>query len=171
MPEPKDQPIRLYLAVSDNDVRARVRRIAHMRATCEVVGEATDGRTALRQIRRLDPDVLIMALDDPATDKLGFIRGLADEHPGLRQIVMAKRCGTRFVVRAIAVGADGCLSPTADHDAVLAAIDAAHAGRPLVSPELMNLVLEDMRRLNETDGGDSNNDQIPGAGNSYQATR
>ena len=75
----------------------------------EVVGEAGDGADALRQVRALAPDVVLMDLRMPVLDGIAATRRLREEHPAVRVLALTTFDGDEEVFAALRAGAVGYL--------------------------------------------------------------
>ncbi len=92
----------------------------------EVVGRATDGRSALESALEHHPDVVLMDIAMPVMDGIESTRAIRKELPETRIVVLTGSAATHDVARARAAGADGYV--TKDQiagDLVRAILDAA----------------------------------------------
>lgn len=77
----------------------------------ELLGEAADGETALRLVRELEPDVVILDLRMPGMDGFGVLEQLhADGPPPCRVLVISATLDDGVGDEAMAAGADACMS-------------------------------------------------------------
>src|SRR5919199_2490862 len=75
----------------------------------EIVGEAADGEEAVRLVRRLAPDVVVMDLRLPKLSGLEAIRRIAVEGPSTRVLVLTISADEEDVTEAVLAGANGYL--------------------------------------------------------------
>ena len=101
-----------------------------------VVGEAANGREAIDQFRRHQPDVTLMDLQMPEMNGIEAMTAIRAEFPGARIIVLTTYTGDVQVLRAIKAGASGYLLKSTLVNEMLAAIRAVHAGRKALSAEV-----------------------------------
>ena len=124
------------LVVDDHPVmRDGLRTIISEDPTLEVVGEASDGREAIEQFRRLTPDLMLIDLQMPDLDGLQAITMIRSEFPDATIIVLTTFPGDARVVRAFALGAVSYLLKTARSEEILRAIRGALTGRRTMAPE------------------------------------
>ncbi len=113
----------------------------------QVVGEASDGREAVRLVKELAPDIVIMDIGMPLLNGLDAAAQILRDHERVAIIVLSMYTDESYVVRALEAGAKGyLLKDTADDD-IEQAIRSAAVGRPFFSPTIANALLEDYMRL------------------------
>ena len=112
-----------------------------------IVGECDNGTDALRGVRELAPDVVVMDLNMPGISGVEAIRQMATFAPRSRVLVLTASDEDADVMDAIMAGACGYLLKDASITELLAGIRAAAEGESLVSPAIASKVLQ---RLRET---------------------
>ena len=125
------------LSVDDHAiVRDGIVRLIATQSDMKLIAEASDGREAVEQFRKHQPDVTLMDLQMPnmnGIDAIGAIRG---EFPKARIIVLTTYEGDVQVVRALKAGAQAYLLKGSLRKELLDAIRAVHAGQKRLSPEV-----------------------------------
>ena len=101
--------IRVILADDHILVRQGMKSLLDNLGGIEVVGEAEDGREALRLIRKLRPSLVIMDIAMPRLNGLDTTARAVKEIPGLRIIMLSMHANKRYVVEAMRAGASGYL--------------------------------------------------------------
>ena len=140
------QPVRVLLADDHPLVRAGVRKVLEQQPLVTVVGEAGDGEEALKMLRELDPDLLVLDLNMPNRDGFAVLREARDAAPGVRILVLTMHASVEYVARAVREGADGyLLKDTAVKD-LAAAIESVTAGRPYYSEPAQRALADSLRR-------------------------
>jgi len=131
-----DATIRV-LCVDDHPlVRKGIASILLTEPGMELVGEATDGREALRLFRALTPDVTLMDLRMPGLDGIAATRAITAEFPDARIIALTSYDGDQEIYRALQAGVRGYLLKETVHTDVLRAIRAVHSGKRLVPADV-----------------------------------
>lgn len=110
-----------------------------------VVGEAARGDEAVRAVRELAPDVVVMDLNMPVLDGVHATREIAATSPLTRVVVLTVSDEDADVMDAILAGACGYLLKNASIDELVAGIRAAAKGESLVSPHIAAKVLQQLR--------------------------
>ncbi len=125
--------IRVLLADDQPLVRTGFRMILDAEPDMEVVGEAGDGADAVRQVRRLLPDVVVMDIRMPVQDGIAATSQITAEG-GARVLVLTTFHLDEDVVNALRAGASGFLLKDVDASRLLEAIRVVHAGDAIVHP-------------------------------------
>ena len=111
----------------------------------QVVGEAANGRDALRLVSELAPDVVIMDLNMPGISGVDTTRQLAAVAPLARVVVLTISADDEDVMNAVVAGACGYLLKDSSIQDLVAGIIAAAAGESLISPQIASKVLQRLR--------------------------
>ena len=136
--------IRVLLADDQAMVRTGLRMIIDAQPDLTVVGEAVDGRDAVDQTRRLDPDVVLMDIRMPALDGIAATRELVGSAPapGVRVIVLTTFDLDEHVVDALQAGASGFLLKDAPAEVLLDGIRAVDRGDALLDPAVTRRMID-----------------------------
>ncbi|SEO52741.1 response regulator [Actinacidiphila rubida] len=128
--------IRVVLADDQVLVRAGFRALLDAQGDIEVVGEAADGEQALRLVRELAPDAVLMDIRMPVMDGLAATRAVTGD-PSLesvRVVILTTFELDEYVFEAIRSGASGFLVKDTEPDELLRAVRAVVGGDALLSP-------------------------------------
>ncbi|HVD10237.1 MAG TPA: response regulator transcription factor [Gaiellaceae bacterium] len=110
-----------------------------------VVGEAENGDVALRLVRELAPDVVIMDLNMPGPSGVDVIRQMTSIAPLTRVVVLTISADDSDVINAVMGGACGYLLKDSSVDQLIAGIHSAAAGESLISPQIAAKMLQILR--------------------------
>jgi len=110
-----------------------------------VVGEAANGKAAIRLTSELAPDIVIMDLNMPGLTGVETTRQLGSLAPLTRVIVLTISAEDSDVMSAIMAGACGYLLKDSSIHDLIASIRAAAAGEALISPQIAAKVLQRLR--------------------------
>jgi DNA-binding NarL/FixJ family response regulator len=134
--------ITVFIADDHAIVRQGLRALLEAEGRCRVVGEATDGLTAIDQLSRLQPQVAIVDVQLPDLNGLEVARRAQSQTPGTRIVMLSMYADEPYVLDALRHGAMGYVlkgSSTAD---LLAAVDAVMAGRRYLSAPLNDRAID-----------------------------
>jgi DNA-binding NarL/FixJ family response regulator len=110
-----------------------------------VVGEAENGDVALRLVRELAPDVVIMDLNMPGPSGVDVIRQMTNIAPLTRVVVLTISADDSDIINAVMGGACGYLLKDSSVDQLIAGIRSAAAGESLISPQIAAKMLQMLR--------------------------
>ena len=128
--------IRVLLADDQSLVRAGFRALLDAQPDIEVAGEASDGEEALRRVRELRPDVVLMDIRMPVLDGLAATRRITEDAAlGQVKVVMLTTFELdEYVFEAIRSGACGFLVKDTEPEELLRAVRTVVDGDALLSP-------------------------------------
>ena len=142
--------IRLVLADDHAIVRDGLRLILEASGDIEVVGEAADGRQAVRTVESLRPDVAIMDLSMPHLTGTEATRQLRERVPETKVIVLSMHATSEHIYQAFEAGALSYLLKDSAGKEVVAAVHATFRGERYMSKRITETMLEDyVRRRQE----------------------
>lgn len=140
--------IRVLIADDHRIVRQGLRHVCEL-GGLTVVGEAEDGREAVKLARRLRPGVILMDINMPILDGVQATRLIVEANLSARVIILTMYRQDRYVFDAIKAGARGYLLKDVDEGDLVAAIRAVHRGEALINPGLAVKLLDEFRRLSQ----------------------
>ncbi len=134
--------------IVDDDVlmRAGLVELLTVDPLIEVIGQASTGRQAVEQARRLEPDVVLMDVRMPDLDGIGATRELARAVPGARVLILTTFERDDYVFGALRAGASGFLLKRARPEELIAAVHTIAAGESLLSPSVTRRVIDRLAR-------------------------
>ena len=127
--------IRVLLADDHSIVRAGLRRIVEESGEMEVVGEASDGKEAIRLVRKVSPDVAVIDISMPGLDGLEVLNQLQAFDPGLPVLILTMHEEGQYVVRAIEAGAMGYITKQSAPEQLVKAIRKVFSGHRYLTDE------------------------------------
>ena len=116
-------------------IRSGIRLILSGTDDIVVVGEASNGAEAIQLVGELQPNVVLMDVMMPELDGISATKQLLQRYPRLHVLALTSFSEGDVVMRALQVGACGCLLKSVEGHELAAAIRAADAGRVVLSEE------------------------------------
>jgi DNA-binding NarL/FixJ family response regulator len=125
------------LLVEDHDiVREGLHALLKAEDDIEVVGEARNGREAVRSIEKLLPDVVVMDIAMPLLNGVDSTRQILKLFPATRVLILSAHSEDEYVERVVAAGAAGYLVKQSASSILVKAIREASRGRTFFSPSI-----------------------------------
>jgi two-component system response regulator NreC len=142
--------IRILIADDHGIVRKGLRLQLEQNEQFQVVGEASDGREAVRLAEELRPNIVIMDIAMPNLNGIEATAQMTKHNPQVRVIILSMHSDESYLTRTLSAGAKGyLLKETADLD-LYRAVQAVAQGKVFFSPAIANTLLEDyMRQLQQ----------------------
>ncbi len=138
--------IRVLVADDHTIVRKGVCMLISSQADMDVVGEASTGKEAVEQARRLSPDVIIMDISMPELNGIEGTRQICAALDRTRVVILSMHREGAYVREVLRAGALAYLLKDSEHEDLLRAIRAVHRGEGFLSPAISGEVLTDYRR-------------------------
>jgi DNA-binding NarL/FixJ family response regulator len=135
---------RVLIADDDALMRAGLVELLAADSAIQVVGQASTGRQAVEQTRRLAPEVVLMDVRMPDLDGIGATGELARVAPTVRVLILTTFEQDDYVFGALRAGASGFLLKRARPEELIAAVHTIAAGEALLSPSVTRLVIDRM---------------------------
>lgn len=146
---PKSSKIRVLIADDHDIVRQGIEKILSKTDEIDVVGEASNGQEVIDQVKQLEIDVLLMDVEMPKKTGWDVLSELKVLKPQLPVIVLSIFPEEHYGPRFIKAGAAGYLNKSSKPATLLEAIRKVHQGGRYVSPQLADLLIQDLGRTPE----------------------
>ena len=133
---------RIVIAEDHTILRDGLKALLSSAPDFEIVGEAEDGRDAIRCVERLIPDLVLMDLSMPRMNGMDAIREVKKRYPETKIIALTVHKEEEYVLTTLQAGADGYVLKDATHAELLMAIKNVLMGKPYLSPGVSEKVIE-----------------------------
>jgi NarL family two-component system response regulator LiaR len=143
------EKIKIVIADDHNVVRSGISAFLDVFDDFELVGEASNGREAVKLCDTKHPDVVLMDLVMPEMDGAQATQLIHEKYPDIRVIVLTSFKEDNLVESALQAGAIGYLLKNVSADEIADAIRSAVAGRPTLAPEAAQVLIKAAGRKKE----------------------
>ena len=138
--------LRILLADDHTLVRQGLRKILEEVNDWEVIGEANDGREAVRQAVKKKPDVAILDVGMPQLGGIEAARQIMRRAPNVKVLILSMHADEAYVTQALRAGAKGyLLKDSADAD-LIRSVTAVSQDKSFFSPSVAKVMLDDYLR-------------------------
>lgn len=133
---------KIVIAEDHTILRAGLRALLSGQNGLEVIGEAGDGREAIRKVDTLQPDLLLIDLSMPKLNGIDAIREIKSQHPEIKIIVLTVHKSDEYIIAAFKAGANGYMLKDASQNELLLAIDYVINGKTFLSPSISDKAVD-----------------------------
>lgn len=139
--------VRILLADDHGVVRRGLRFLLERQSDMEVVGEAADGREAVRLAEQTSPDVAIMDIAMPLLNGIEATSQMIRRNARLAVIILSMHSDEDYLLSALNAGAKGYVLKDSAEENIVKAVRSVCQGTPYFSPEISQTLLEDHVRF------------------------
>lgn len=144
--------IKLMIADDHKLFREGIKALLAITDDIEIIGEAEDGETALKQVRELEPDVILMDINMPGQNGIRVTEQIMEKYPQTRIIMLTMLEDDVSIFHAMRAGARGYLLKGADPQEVLSVIRAVAEGQALFGPAIATRLMNYFKELSAKPG-------------------
>jgi two-component system response regulator NreC len=141
---------RIVIAEDHTILREGLRALLSADAQFDVVGEAGDGRAAIRRCDELAPDLVLMDLSMPRMHGFDAIKEIKRQSPEIKIIVLTVHKTDEYILATLQAGADGYVLKDATQSELVMAIRNVLEGKRYLSPGISDRVIEGYLEGKET---------------------
>ncbi len=133
--------IRVLLAEDHKTVREGVRLLLAGQPDVECVGEAGDGREAVRLAKELSPDLVLLDVSMPEMNGLKATELLREVCPRVRVVMLTRHTDQAYLQQLLQAGASGYVLKQSEPSVLLQAVRAVAAGGSYLDPSITGKAL------------------------------
>ncbi len=133
----------MLIADDHGIVRQGLRALLEKSSDVSVVGEAADGREAVRLASELKPDVVVMDIAMPLLNGIDAAAQIIGRDPAVKVIILSMHSDESYILRALTAGAKGYLLKDSAEGDILPALRVVAQGRPYFSPAITDTLLDE----------------------------
>lgn len=136
--------MKIKVVIADDHAlfREGVRALLSTYEDIEVVGEAADGREAIDQAGKFDPDVVMLDIAMPGLGGLEATLELKKLYPNIKILILTQYDGSEYLYRFLKAGVSGYVLKRAAGTDLVAAIRAVHQHGTFLHPDVASAVVQ-----------------------------
>src|SRR5437667_5004337 len=135
--------IRILLADDHTILRAGLKMMLNAQPDMEVVGEAQDGRQAIEETQKLQPDIVLMDITMPDLTGIEATRQIKRLFPDVKVLMLTMHEHDEYVFQALQAGASGYMLKEAADTELTTALHVIKSGQFYLSPTAQSVVVGD----------------------------
>jgi DNA-binding NarL/FixJ family response regulator len=136
------------LLVDDHQMFCQgLRSLLEREPDIDVVGEAGDGRTAVRLVQDLSPDLVVMDVSMPEMNGAEATRQIKARTPGVKVIALSMFEDKHYVFDMLSAGASAYVVKSGAYTELVYAMQQVCSGRGYLSPRVAGYLIEDVARM------------------------
>ena len=155
-----DNKRRIFIAEDHTILRAGLRAMLSSNPDYEIIGEAEDGREAIRGVENNEPDLIILDLSMPRMNGLEAITEIKKISPKTKILVLTIHKTDEYILPVLKAGADGYMLKYDTQVELMTAIESVLQGKRYLSPGVSQQVVEGYLQGNITIKSDSSWDTL-----------
>ncbi|MCB0112550.1 MAG: response regulator transcription factor [Caldilineaceae bacterium] len=150
-----NKAIRILLADDHSVLRAGLRSMLNAEPDMQVIGEAEDGQSCVRQATLLHPDIILLDINMPRCNGLEALTVLRQQAPHSRVLVLTMHDDAGYLRQVLSSGGAGYVLKQAAGDELLSAIRAVYGGGVFLHPQHTQTLLAPLPSAKATDKVDT----------------
>ena len=107
----------------------------------EVVGTAADGKSAIRRVGELKPDIVMMDLTMPGTSGIDAIAHIKRQHPSVKLVALTFHKEDQYIHATLEAGADAYVLKDDSRVELFTALRSIQSGKSYLSPSICDRVV------------------------------
>ena len=135
--------IHILLADDHTILRAGLKMMLNAQPDMEVVGEAPDGRQAIAETQRLQPDIILMDITMPEMNGIEATRHIKKLVPESKILILTMHEHDEYVFQALRAGASGYMLKEAADTELISALHVIQSGQFYLSPVAQSVLVGD----------------------------
>lgn len=134
--------VTIFLADDHSVLRDGLRMLLETQPDFKVIGAASNGRDAMKQLQQLEPNIAILDIAMPEASGLDVARYLQRDHPRTRVIMLSMHRTSEHIIQALEAGARSYVLKESASDELIEAIRAVQSGGRYLSQAVSSVAVE-----------------------------
>lgn len=133
--------IQILLVDDQHIILQGLRSMLELNPDMQIIGEAENGKRALEEVSKLQPDVVLMDIRMSIMDGVAATEAIVQQFPDSKVLVLTTFDDDEYVLKALRLGAKGYLLKDTEPDELALAIRSVYKGHTQLGPGLLEKVL------------------------------
>jgi two-component system response regulator NreC len=133
--------LRIFIAEDHQTVREGIKLLVNSQPDMEVIGEAGDGETAIKEVQRLNPDIVLMDISMPTMNGLKATKRLRAASSDVKILTLTRHTDDGYLQQLIGAGANGYVLKQSAPNELINAIRTIGEGNAYIDPSLTRKVM------------------------------
>ena len=143
--------IKAFIADDHAVIREGLRLILTSSPLIEVIGVADNGRDAVSDVLKLNPDVLIMDISMPEMNGIEAARLIRDRSPKVRIVILSMYASAEYIFHALEAGVHGYILKDAATENIINAVKSVYSGKHYLCNRIAGIVANQVGQRSDTD--------------------
>jgi len=152
--------ITVFLADDHTVIREGLRAYLDAQPDIRVIGEAGNGREAVKKIADLEPDIAVLDIGMPKVSGVDATAEISRRHPSVGVVILSMHSTNEYVFRALQAGASGFVVKESAGRELINAVRAVHAGHRYLSQQISDQLIDDYVERRESAEEESPLDEL-----------
>ncbi len=152
--------IKVFLSDDHTIVRDGLKVLLEAEKNISVVGQADNGRDAVQQVQKLEPDIVIMDIAMPGLNGIEATQQILESCHSTRVIILSMHSSKEHIFRALQAGAQGYLLKESAGQEVVKAVHSVYSGKRYTSERITESVIDSYAQQNKSDSAKSPLDRL-----------
>jgi len=144
------EKVKLIIADDHALIREGIKKLLELEEGIEILGLAGDGNEALRLIKDLSPDVILLDINMPNLNGIDTLKIIKKDYPKTKAIMLTIHEDAEYLIETINIGAEGYVLKDADISSLIKAILKVHAGEIYIHPTLSGILIKEYKRKDQS---------------------
>jgi two-component system, NarL family, response regulator NreC len=136
------QKVRIVIAEDHTILREGLKSLLSSNPDFEIIGEAEDGREAIRCVEKFKPDLILMDLSMPRMNGMDAIKEIKKRFSETKILVLTVHKTEEYILATLKSGADGYILKDSTHAELVLAVKNVLSGKHYISPGISEKVIE-----------------------------